>query len=94
MTLGEDGCQTRTGPVPGLLARLNSTVLSLMDTLGVRNVARQARYSDAHPEQAVQFLLDYPLSGLLAWESSARTVYVLKWMRFVQVSSLYKSHPF
>lgn len=43
--------------VPGLLARLNSTVLSLMDTLGVRNVARQARYFDAHPEQAVQFLL-------------------------------------
>ena len=57
MTLGEDGCQTRTGTVPALLARLNSTVLSLMDRLAVGNVARQARYFDAHPEQAVQLLL-------------------------------------
>lgn len=57
VTLGEDGCQTRTGAVPGLLARLNSTVLSLMDRLGVRNVARQARYFDQDVEQAIQLLL-------------------------------------
>jgi predicted transposase YbfD/YdcC len=57
VTLGEDACQTRTGAVPALLARLNSTVLGLMDRLGVRNVARQARYLDAHLEQAIQLLL-------------------------------------
>jgi hypothetical protein len=57
VTLGEDACQTRTGAVPSILARLNSTVLSFMDRLGVRNVARQARYLDAHPEQAIQLLL-------------------------------------
>ena len=57
VTLGEDACQTRTGAVPSLLARLNSTVLSLMDRLGVRNVARQARYFDAEVEQAIQLLL-------------------------------------
>ena len=57
MTLGEDSCQTRTGVVPSLLARLNSTVLSLMDRLGVRTVARQARYFDAELEQAIQLLL-------------------------------------
>jgi len=57
VTLGEDACQTRTGAVPALLARLKSTVLALMDRLGVSNVARQARYLDAHPEQAVQLLL-------------------------------------
>lgn len=57
VTLGEDACQTRTGPVPSLLAQLNSTALSLMDRLGVRNVARQARYFDANLEQAVQLLL-------------------------------------
>jgi predicted transposase YbfD/YdcC len=57
VTLGEDRCQTRTGAVPGLLARLNSTVLSLMDRLGVRNVARQIRYFDAAIEQAIQLLL-------------------------------------
>ena len=53
VTLGEDACQTRTGPVPSLLARLNSTVLCLMDRLKVRNVARQAHYFDANIEQAL-----------------------------------------
>jgi predicted transposase YbfD/YdcC len=52
-SLGEDACQTRTGPVPSLLAQLNSAVLSLMDRVGVGNVARQMRYFDAHPEQAL-----------------------------------------
>ena len=57
VTLGEDACQTRTGAVPGLLARLNSAVLSLMDRLGVRNVAKQARYFDADIEQAIRLIL-------------------------------------
>ena len=56
-SLGEDACQTRTGPLPGLLAQLNSTVLSLMDRAGVRNVARQMRYFDAYPAQALALLL-------------------------------------
>lgn len=57
VTLGEDACQTRTGPVPSLLAQLNSTVLGLMDRAGVGNVARQMRYFDAHVEQALALLL-------------------------------------
>ena len=57
MTLGEDACQTRTGEVPGVLARLNSTVLSLADRVGIRNVAKQMRYFDAHVDQAIQLLL-------------------------------------
>lgn len=57
VTLGEDACQTRTGAMPALLARLNSTVLSFMDCLGVRNVAKQTRFFDAHFEQAIQLLL-------------------------------------
>ncbi len=48
-----------TSPVPGLLAQLNSTVLSLMDRTGVRNVARQMRSFDAH----------WLLFGLLELES-------------------------
>ncbi len=59
VTLGEDACQTRTGAVPSLLAQLNSTALSLMDRLGVRNVLRQIRYFDAHLDQ----LLDLVLTG-------------------------------
>lgn len=46
-------CHTRTWPVPTLLAQLNSTVLILMDRVGVRNVARQMRYFDAHPDRAL-----------------------------------------
>ena len=57
VTLGEDAYQTRTGPVPSLLAQLNSTVLSLMDRAGVHNVARQLCYFDAHVEQAIAFVL-------------------------------------
>jgi hypothetical protein len=57
VTLGEDACQTRTGPSPSLLAQLNSTVLSLMDRLGVRNVARQMRYFDAEISQALDLIL-------------------------------------
>ena len=56
-SLGEDACQTRTGPVPSLLAQFNSAVLSLMDRVGVSNVARQMRYFDAHPEQALALML-------------------------------------
>lgn len=57
VTLGEDACQTRTGPVPSLLAQLNSAVLSLMDRIGVRNVPRQMRYFDAEYDQALDLLL-------------------------------------
>jgi predicted transposase YbfD/YdcC len=56
VTLGEDGCQTCTGSAPGTLACLNSALLSLMDRLGVANVARQSRFFDAHLDQAVQAL--------------------------------------
>ena len=57
VTLREDACQTRTGAAPSMLARLNSAILSFMDRLGIHNVARQARFFDAHVELAVQALL-------------------------------------
>src|SRR5579862_5685848 len=53
VSLGEDACQTRTGPVPRRLSQLDSTVLTLMDRIGVRNVARQMRYFDTYLEQAL-----------------------------------------
>lgn len=59
-----DACHTRTWPVPTLLAQLNSTVLILMDRVGVRNVARQMRYFDAHPDQALAFVLTGPVPSL------------------------------
>lgn len=56
VSLGEDSCQTRTGAAPGILARLNSAILSFMDRLGVANVPRQIRFFDAHVDQALQAL--------------------------------------
>jgi len=55
--LGDDAYQIRTGAVPSVLAQLNCAVLRLMDRLGVCNVARQARYLEAHLEHAIQLLL-------------------------------------
>jgi hypothetical protein len=69
VTLGEDACQTRTGAVPSLLALLNSAVLSLMDRLGVRNVARQARYFDAQLEQACSLILTGQCSIFEKWKA-------------------------
>ena len=58
-----------TSPVPSLLAQLNSTVLSLMDRAGVRNVARQMRYFDAHPEQALALVLTGSCSVYENWKA-------------------------
>ena len=52
-----------------LLAQLNSTVLFLMDRVGVRNVARQMRSFDAQLEQALALLLDLVVFGFLELES-------------------------
>lgn len=57
VSFGEDQCQTRTGAAPAILACLNSALLSLLDRLGVRNVARQARFFNARLDQAVAALL-------------------------------------
>ena len=57
VTLGEDGCQSRTGKVPQMLATLNNVVLALMEMLAVSNVAAQMREFAAFPEQALQLLL-------------------------------------
>jgi hypothetical protein len=57
VTLDEDRCQTRTGAFPSLLTQVNSTVLSLMDRAGVRNVARKMRFFDASLDDALALLL-------------------------------------
>lgn len=56
VTLGEDGCQVRTNHAPEVLAALNGGVLAFMDFLGVKNLAKQLRYYNANPEDAIQLL--------------------------------------
>ena len=57
VTLCEDHPQVRTQYVPAILALLNNTILALMDLLGVCNVPKQMRRSDAHPGGALRLLL-------------------------------------
>ena len=57
VTLCEDASQVRTKHVPAMLALLNTTILALMDLLGVRNVPAQMRLYNAHPLHAVRLLL-------------------------------------
>lgn len=59
VTLGEDGCQSRSGKVPVMLSILNTVVLSLMDRLKVANIPRQIRQFNAHPQQAIKLLLTH-----------------------------------
>jgi predicted transposase YbfD/YdcC len=56
VTLCEDASQVRTRHVPEMLALLNTTILALMDLLGVRNVPAQMRLYNAHPLLAVRLL--------------------------------------
>jgi predicted transposase YbfD/YdcC len=57
VTLCEDQSQVRTQHVPVLLSLLNSTLLALLDLLGVRNVPAQMRRYNAHPDQALRLLV-------------------------------------
>ena len=61
--------QTRTGSVPRILARLNSTALGLMDHIDVRHVARQGRFFDAHLEQALDLVLTGQCSAFSHWKT-------------------------
>lgn len=58
VSLGEDNCHVTTGQVPQVLAALNNALLSLMDYLGVTNVARQIRVFAAAPADALGLLLN------------------------------------
>jgi hypothetical protein len=59
VTLGEDRCGVRFPPVAQMLAVLNTVVLSLMDFHRVANVARQIRHFASHPDEALDWALDF-----------------------------------
>lgn len=56
VTLKEDASQIRTKHAPAMLAVLHNTMLACMDFLGVKNVASQRRFYDAHPWEAARLL--------------------------------------
>ena len=58
-TLGEDRCGVRFPPVAQMLAVLNTVVLSLMDLHQVPHVARQLRRFASHPDEALDWVLDF-----------------------------------
>ncbi len=59
VTLGEDDCGVRFPPVAQMLAVLNTVVLSLMDLHQVPHVARQIRRFTSHPDEALEWVLDF-----------------------------------
>ena len=58
-TLGEDRCGVRFPPVAQMLAVRNFVVLSLMDLRQIPNVARQRRRFASHPDEALDWVLDF-----------------------------------
>ena len=60
VTLGEDACQVKQGTAAQVLATLNNVVLTLMDQLGVSNVAAQMRTFAANPLAALTLVLGGP----------------------------------
>jgi len=60
VTLGEDACQVKQGTAAQVLATLNNVVLTLMDQLGVSNVAAQMRTFAANPLAALTLVLGRP----------------------------------
>jgi predicted transposase YbfD/YdcC len=56
VTLREDACQVKTGQVPQVLALLNCTILALMDSLQVTNLAAKLRECNARPAEALALL--------------------------------------
>jgi predicted transposase YbfD/YdcC len=56
VTLCEDSSQVRVLHVPAILSLLNSTILALMDFLGVQNVPAQMRRYAAYPGEALRLL--------------------------------------
>ncbi len=60
VTLGEDACQVKQGQAAQVLAALNNVVLTLMDQLGVANVAAQMRAFAANPLAALTLVLGAP----------------------------------
>ena len=59
VTVGEDRCGVRFPLVAQMLAVLNSVVLSLMDLHQVPNVARQIRRFAPHPNEALDWVIDF-----------------------------------
>jgi predicted transposase YbfD/YdcC len=56
-TLGEDGCTVRHPQVAAVLAVLNAALLALLDHSQVRNVRTAIRTFAAHPELALELLM-------------------------------------
>jgi predicted transposase YbfD/YdcC len=56
VTLAEDASQVRINGAPEVLAAINTGILSLMDFIGVKNLAKQTRYYNAKPREAIKLL--------------------------------------
>jgi predicted transposase YbfD/YdcC len=59
VTLGEDSCRVRTGSAPAVLAGMRNACLRLLRSSGVSNVAAALRRHAAHPQKAIDLVMEF-----------------------------------
>jgi hypothetical protein len=59
MSLGEDDCRVRTGEAPQILAALRNTVLRLMRSSGLTEIAAALRRHAAKPVEALRLVMSF-----------------------------------
>ena len=59
MSLGEDACRVRTGEAPEILAALRNSVLWLLRSSGLAEIAATLRRHAAKPLEAVRLVMDF-----------------------------------
>lgn len=59
MSLGEDACRVRTGEAPEILAAIRNSVLWLLRSSGLSEIAASLRRHAAKPLEAVRLVMDF-----------------------------------
>lgn len=59
MSLGEDACRVRTGEAPEILAAIRNSVLWLLRSSGLSEIAATLRRHAAKPLEAMRLVMDF-----------------------------------
>jgi predicted transposase YbfD/YdcC len=59
MSLGEDACRVRTGEAPEILAAIRNSVLRLIRSTGLTEIAATLRRHAAKPLEAIRLVMNF-----------------------------------
>jgi hypothetical protein len=59
MSLGEDACRVRTGEAPEILAAVRNSVLRLIRSSGLTEIAATLRRHAAKPLEAIHLVMNF-----------------------------------